>query len=185
MANLCPELLDMYSENDCLENLPGLGSDVYIGLKSDLAEPMTLTDGVYSTPKFKEGKGLYIMQCKDDKQQIQGSSLGPNGAFELTCNFSYGAVNEFSQKMSRAINNLRIFIIAIDGEKSQIMYDKNRNVRFDQGGITSDTGMAATDTDTRLTNYSAKLAPVIYDHLYVQEPEEGWNSLLASAQPGE
>lgn len=177
---VCPEFVDALDTNNCLENYAGLGSDIYVGVKGDLATPMTMTDGTYSTPTFKSGKGLYKVQCADDKEQIKGSSLGYKKGFELTCNFAYDAVNAFSQKLSRAFNNNKIFIIAIDGDKSQIMYDPNRNVKFDNGGIASDTGAAAADD--RQTTYECKLSPVLYDHLYVTAPVGGWDSLLASAQ---
>lgn len=179
----CPQLVDALDENDCLENLAGLGTDIYIGLKADLESPMIFDEatGAYSTPVFKAGKGLYKVQCADDKQQIKGSSLGYQKGFELTCNFVYASVNELSQKLSRAVNNLKIFVIAVDGKKSLIMYDPSRNVKFDNGGIASDTGAAASDD--RQTTYECKLSPVLYDHLYVKAPESnGWDSLLASAK---
>ena len=82
--------------------------------------------------------------------------------------------------MARAINNNDIFIIAKDGDVSQIIYDPNRKVKFDSGAITTDTGAAASDD--RITTYEAKLSPVYYPNLYVTEPSEGagWDSLLAS-----
>lgn len=185
----CPVLTDVLTENDCLENFAGLGTDVYIGLKSDLETPMTLvstegTTGTYSTPVFKAGKGLYKVQCADDKQQVQGSSLGFKNGFEITGKFTYDAVNKFSQALSRAVNNLKIFIIFVDGDDSQIMYDPQRNVKFDNGGITSDTG--AAPGDERVTNYECKLSPVRFEHLYVTPPiAGGWDSLLASAKKTE
>lgn len=171
-----------------MENLAGLGTDVYIGLKSDLTKPLVaegpvykLAEGVTFQTMFKSGSGLWKVQCKDDSQQIQGSSLGPNNGYELTCNFVVDKVNEKTAELSRALNNRRdIFIIALDGEKSQIMYDNQRRVKFEQGGITSDTG--AAPGDERQTSYSAKISPVNYDHLYVQTPEDGWDSLLYNAK---
>ena len=88
----CPTMGDILAGNQCLENFAGLGSTVYVGLKEDLLEPMKLTDGVYTTPKFKSGKGLYRFDCKDDAQQIQGSSLKNNKGFELTGHFVIDAV---------------------------------------------------------------------------------------------
>lgn len=175
---VCPELLDILASEDCLENLAGLGTDVYVGLKEDLEAPLTLTENEYSTPAFKSGKGLYKLQCKEDSQQIQGSSLGRRKGFELTCNFVFESVNKLTSKLGRALNNLDIFIIAIDGEESQIMYDKARKVIFDNGGIATDTGAAASDD--RTSNLSAKLSPVLFPNLYVKAPEGGWDSLLAN-----
>ena len=36
----CPEIKDILSENECLENFGGLGVNVYIFIKSDLAAPL-------------------------------------------------------------------------------------------------------------------------------------------------
>ena len=180
---ICPQLADILNDDECLENLAGLGSDVYIGLKSELTAPLTATDNLYSTPAFQAGKGLYKVQCKDDSQQIQGSSLGYRKGFELTCTFVIDSVNPAAGKLARAINNRDIFIIAKDGKNSQIMYDPSRKVKFDSGGIKTDTG--AKPEDDRTTTYESKLSPVDYPNLYVTEPSEGgWDSLLASAKKG-
>lgn len=178
----CPQLVDVLNEDECLENLAGLGTDIYIGLKSELTAPLTATDNSYSTPTFAAGKGLYKVQCADDKQQIKGSSLGRRKGFELTCTFVVDSVNPVAGKLARAINNNDIFIIAKDDDVSQIIYDPNRKVKFDSGAITTDTGAAASDD--RITTYEAKLSPVYYPNLYVTEPtdEKGWDSLLASAK---
>ena len=180
----CPQLVDVLNEDECLENLAGLGTDVYIGLKSELTAPLTATDNSYSTPTFATGKGLYKVQCADEKQQIKGSSLGRRKGFELTCTFVVDSVNPAAGKLARAINNNDIFIIAKDDDVSQIIYDPNRKVNFDSGAITTDTGAAASDD--RITTYEAKLSPVYYPNLYVTEPtdEKGWDSLLASKAVG-
>lgn len=62
---------------------------------------------------------------------------------------------------------------------SQIIYDPKRKVKFDSGAITSDTG--TTPDSDRHTSFAAKLSPVKYLNLYVEEPEGGWDTLLASA----
>ena len=43
----CPQLVDVLNEDECLENLAGLGTDIYIGLNSELAAPLTATDHNY------------------------------------------------------------------------------------------------------------------------------------------
>lgn len=180
MANTCPQLLDILNADQCLENLAGLGTDIYLGLKSELSSALTATDNEYSTPVFQSGKGLYKVQCKDDSQQIQGSSLGYRKGFELTCTFVVDSVNANAGKLARAINNQDIFIIAKDNEVSQIIYDPTRKIKFDSGAIKTDTGAKADDD--RTTTYEAKLSPVNYPNLYVKEPNDGgWDSLLASA----
>lgn len=175
----CPQLMDVLNDDECLENRAGLGVNIYLGLKSELAAPLTATENVYSTPAFQTGKGLYKVECKDDTNQIQGSSLGYRKGFELTCNFGIDSVNPAAGKLARAINNRDIFIIVKDNDKSQIMYDPDRKVKFDSGGIKSDTG--AKSDDDRSTTFEAKLSSVNYPNLYVTEPtKDGWDSLLAS-----
>ncbi len=175
----CPQLQDVLNDAECLENRAGLGINVYLGLKSELESELVATENTYSTPVFKSGKGLYKVECKDDTNQIQGSSLGYRKGFELTCNFGIDSVNEAAGKLARAINNRDIFIIVKDNSKSQIMYDPDRKVKFDSGGIKSDTG--AKSDDDRSTTFEAKLSSVNYPNLYVTEPESGgWDSLLAN-----
>ena len=180
----CTELVDVLNENECLENIPGMGNNVYIGLKSDLAAPLTLTGSTYSAPTFKSGKGLYKVEASDDTQQVQGSSAGYKGGFEITTNFAVSAVNEKAGMLARAANNLDIFIIVTDkgNAKTQILYDPNIKVKFDNGGIKTDTG--AKIGDERKTTYEAKLSGVLYPNLYVSDPEQGWDSLLASKGAG-
>ena len=36
----CPEIKDVLSQNECLENFGGLGVNVYVFIKSDLAAPL-------------------------------------------------------------------------------------------------------------------------------------------------
>ena len=41
----CPEIKDLLSENDCLENFGGLGVNVYVFIKSVLAAPLSPEKG--------------------------------------------------------------------------------------------------------------------------------------------
>ena len=179
MSTVCPELVDIIAGEQCLENMAGTSNTVYVGEKVNLTAPMTATDNKYTAPSFKSGTGLVRIDCMDEKQQIQGSSLGYRKGFEQTFNFTVEAVNELTAKTARALNNLDIFIIVVDSDgKAQIMYDANKKVKFDNGGITTDTGAAASDD--RVSNYSAKISPVMYPNFWVEAPAEGWDSLLAS-----
>lgn len=176
---VCPVVQDYLNTDDCIENFAGLGSTIYVFLKDDLSTPLTMTDGLYSTPVFKSGKGLYKIECKDENQQIEGESLGKKKGFKLTLNFTIDAVNKITAKIGRAINNLDLGYIVPDGADTQIMYDPQRKVKFDSGGIKGSTGKAASDD--RKTDYTALLSPVMYQNLYVTDPATGgWDSLLAS-----
>lgn len=171
----CPELLEVLNENQCEENFAGVSSTVYIGLKSDLSTPMKLTDCTYSTPTFKEGKGLYKLDCDEEKNKITGGSLGFRGGFKLTFDMTTALVNKATAMLGRAVNNLDIFFIVEDGEDSQIMYHPQRRVKFDADGIQSDTGAATSDQ--RTTHFVATLGPVKHLNQFVTAPTEGWESL--------
>ena len=59
----CPVIKDILSENECLENFGGLGVNVYVFIKSDLAAPLEPEAGkntyaTLSAASFKTGKGL-------------------------------------------------------------------------------------------------------------------------------
>lgn len=175
----CPTLMDFKQGDQCFESMAGLGTSVYIGLKADLKQPMVATDDEYATPVFNSGKGLYKLDCKDESQQIESKSLGNNKGFEQTLEVTLDAVNKITSKLGRALNNLDYFIIVKDGKESQIMYDENRRVKIENGGITSKTGKKADDE--RQTDVKFTLKPVLYPNYFVTEPTQGgWDSLLAT-----
>ena len=175
----CPILEDFLNENNCNENIAGTSNKAYFFVKSDLAAPLTRTRNVYSTPVFKAGKGLYLIELKSNTQQIQGSSQGPNKGFNLTYQAVIDAVNRKVSELSRAFNNLDIGIIVVDGEDTQIMYDPNNRVEADTDGINSTTG--AAPEDDRQTSLQFQLKGVKYQNLYVEAPQAGWESLRASS----
>lgn len=164
--------------NNCKENLAGLGMTVYVGVKSDLTAPLTANENTYGTPTFKAGKGLFKIDGKRESQKYAWSSLGFQKGFELTGTVINETQDEDSAQVDRALNCLDVFLIFKDDEKSLILYDPNRPVEADSGGIAGDTGAQASDD--RQTQYDFKLKPCKYTRLYVTEPEQGWDSLLAS-----
>lgn len=176
----CPTLKNYTAEEMCNENKSGLGVIVYYGRKSELKAPLTATENVYSTPEFAEGKGLYKVECKDEGQEIVGSSLGPNKGNKIQLDLTVEMVNQITAIIGRAWGNYRdLFYIVKDGDVSQILYDPNRNCKIEQDGFKTTTGKAAGDD--RVTTASIVLQPVNYANLYVTEPESGgWDSLLAT-----
>lgn len=177
----CPTLSSILASQECDENLAGLGSTVYVFLKDDLETPLVLTENEYSTPQFKTGKGLYRFDCKDDSQQIEGTSLGRRKGFRQTGTIVLEAVNKLMSKTSRALNNLDIGIIFPDNDDAQILYDPKRKVVFDQDGIQSTTG-ASADDDRQVT-LTATLGPTKYLNMYVKPPTDGgWESLRVDNQ---
>ena len=103
---ICPTLEHVLNAEQCGENLAGLGQVVYVGLKDDLASPMTATENVYSTPVFKAGKGLYKFDCADETQGIMGGSLGYRKGFKQTFEFAFDSVTSNpSRSSSRAVRS--------------------------------------------------------------------------------
>ena len=179
----CPTMFNILKSEDCLENLAGISADVYVGVKSDLAAPMTASECVYTTPSFAAG-GLFKIQGKNEAQKISFSSLGPRKGYDLGITIVIESLNKTFSKAGRALNNLDLFFIVKDGDESLIMYDPNRRCEADNGGITGDTGDTA-DSD-RLATCEFHLKPVKYPLLYVTEPQTGgWDSLLVSSSSSE
>lgn len=163
---VCPTLEHVLNAEQCGENMAGLGQTIFVGLKDDLSEPMAATDNVYSTPKFKSGKGLYKFECADETQSIMGSSLGYRRGFKQTFEFAIDSVNKIVAKTSRALNNLDIFFICPDGEEFQIMYDPYRKCKAESDGIQTNTGKAASDD--RRTTCTFSLQPMKYANYFVE-----------------
>lgn len=185
MAQNCPTMVNILKADECLENLAGISSDVYVGVKSDLdpANPMTANEEVYSTPKFVGGAGLFKVQGKNEAQKIHFSSLGPRKGYDLDITIVIESLNKTFSKAGRALNNLDLFFIVDDGEDSLIMYDPQRRCEADAGGIEGDTGDTA-DSDRQATCVF-HLKPVKYPLLYVERPKQenvevSWDTLLAS-----
>ena len=170
-------MMNILKADECLENLAGISADVYVGIKSDLAAPLTAEENVYSTPTFNSGKGLYKIQGKNEAQKISFSSLGPRKGYDLGITIVIESLNKTFSKAGRALNNLDLFFIVKDGDESLIMYDPNRRCEADSGGIAGDTGDTA-DSDRQAT-CEFHLKPVKYPLLYVTEPQTGgWDGLM-------
>ena len=178
----CPTLSNILASNECMENLAGVGSVVYVGIKGDLQTPLSATDNLYDTPTFKSGKGLYRLDCKEESQKYAFSSLGRRKGYEITGTLVLEAVNKDTAKVLRAMNNLDLFLIFVDNDGSSlIVYDPTRKMEADSGGIAGDTG-DTPDSDRQIT-MEYKLSPVAYPMYYVTAPvaANGWDSLLAEA----
>lgn len=165
---------------ECMENLAGLGEVVYIGLRGDLQAPMAATDNLYAAPSFKDTKGLYKFDLKEEAQKIAGESQGKRKGYNITGTIVFDGVDAKVSKILRALNNLDWFAIFPDPTgDAQIIYDPNKKVRIDSGGATTDTGAAAADD--RISTVNFILGPVKYPNLFVSAPADGWDSLLEGA----
>ena len=88
----CPEIKDLLSENDCLENFGGLGVNVYVFIKSELAAPLSPEKGkntyaALTAASFKKGKGLYKFECQDGGQGHTWENLGFQKGFKQTLDY--------------------------------------------------------------------------------------------------
>lgn len=170
MPQTCPTLINYSAGDDCLENLAGLGEVAYFGLKSDLKAPLTATDNVYSGLSFMDGKGLVKVDLRENSQKIEGSSNGKRKGYNLTATLIFDAVNRKTSLLTRALNNLGdLFVIMPDGDDIQIMYDPNKKVHADSGGITTTTG--DTPDSDRITTCALILGPVKYGNLFLDLAE--------------
>jgi len=166
MSQTCPTLINYNAADECLENLAGLGEVAYIGLRSDLAAPLAANDNAYGGLAFKDGKGLVKLDLKEESQKIEGSSNGKRKGYNLTATLVFDAVNRRTSLLSRALNNLGdMFIIMPDGDDIQIMYDANKKIHADSGGITTTTG--DTPDSDRITTAALILGPVKYGNLFL------------------
>ena len=171
MPQTCPSLINYSAGEECLENLAGLGEVAYLGLRSDLSAPLAAAENVYSGLAFKDGKGLVKLDLRENSQKIEGSSNGKRKGYNLTATLVFDAVNRKTSLLSRALNNLGdLFVIMPDGDDIQIMYDPNKKVHADQGGITSTTG--DTPDSDRITTAALILGPVKYSNLFLELPTD-------------
>ena len=125
---------------------------------------------MYSGLAFKDGKGLVKVDLRENSQKIEGSSNGKRKGYNLTATLVFDAVNRKTSLLTRALNNLGdLFIIMPDGDDIQIMYDANKKIHADSGGITTTTG--DTPDSDRITTAAMILGPVKYGNLFLDLPE--------------
>ena len=177
----CPKPMDILASNDCLENFGGLGVNVYIFDKADLAAPLKPEKNIYpalTSESFKSGKGLYKFECKESSQGHSFGSLGRKKGFKQQLDYVLESVDAASAEVARALNNLDLGYIAQDGEKSIIVYDPQHKFEYASDGIKGDTGKKAEDD--RMVELSGTLQPTTYGRYEIAAPDGGWDSLLAS-----
>lgn len=177
----CPAIKDVLAANECLENFGGLGVNVYIFIKDDLASPLKAEKNIYpamTSESFKSGKGLYKFECKENSQGHSWGSLGRRKGFKQQLDYVLESVNAESAEVARGLNNLDLGYIVQDGEKSIIVYDEQHKFEYASDGIKGDTGKKADDD--RMVELSGTLQPTAYGRYEIAAPDGGWDSLLAS-----
>lgn len=180
----CPVIKDILSENECLENFGGLGVNVYVFIKSDLAAPLEPEAGkntyaTLSATSFKKGKGLYKFECQDGGQGHTWENLGFRKGFKQTLNYVLESVSADSAYVARGLNNFKCGYIIEDGKTSILVYDKQHDFKYDSGNIKGDTGKKPEDD--RTVTLSGSLSPTMYGRYEIAAPVGGWDSLLNGA----
>lgn len=173
----CPTLQNYIAGEQCEENFAGMGSVVYAFERNKVpASAISMSGNTYTlTPPT--GFKLYKFECKEEKQNLKGSSQGPRQGFVITGTFVLEAVDKATSLIARGLNNLDLgYIFPESDSDAQILYDPVRKVRIDSEGLTTDTGAAASDE--RITTASMKLGPVKYPNLYVNTPSGGWDQYV-------
>ena len=172
----CPELKDYSAEDLCLEQMPGMGMNIYVFKKSDLKAPLQATGNQYpalSSESFQTGKGLYKWVAKDGTV-----GQGQNQGYKTTFGYEFEAQDANSAELARAAQNLDLGYIAKYGSKWRIIYDPDHKVKYASGGIKCSTGKKSGDEPS--FSFEASLEGLIYPYYEIAEPDGGWDSLLAS-----
>ena len=95
-AITCPEIKDILAANECLENFGGLGINVYVFDKDELAAPLKAEKNIYpalTSASFKSGKGLFKFECKENSQGHTFESLGRRKGFKQQLDYVLESVD--------------------------------------------------------------------------------------------
>lgn len=164
----CDGLKHIKRASGCVDSMGGLLPHVFVFMKEDLASEPVATGPVYAALTFKEGKGVYRIDCKEDVNNLKGNGQGSNKGFIQEGSFTVEGHSEDMTKLTRTLQNGNIGIIYPDGDKYLIQYDPNVPITFDQGGVVSDSG--TTQTDMKTTVFTPQLKRQLYDKMWVTGP---------------
>lgn len=170
----CPTLKDFILADDCSENFGGMGTTVYVFKRKDLAKSaLALVSGKEATYQFSTnpivaGGRLWKFECKRESQQAKGESQGPRKGFIISVTFVIDAVNEKTAGIAKALNNGDLGFVILDNDSStaQLLFHESRRCEIDSGGLTTDTGAAASDD--RQMSVTVTLGPVSYPNYFLQ-----------------
>ena len=188
MANTnCPTLKDFLLGDDCSENFGGMGTTVYVFKRKDLvsgALELVKVDNVTqeATYKFKDnpivvGGRIWKFECKRESQQVKGESQGFRKGFIITATFVIEAVNEKSSEIARALNTGDLGFIILDNNGTcQLIFDDTQRCEIESGGLTTDTGAAATDN--RVMTVNVKLGPVAHPNYFLSATKAQLDALM-------
>lgn len=158
---LC-DFASVTAEQFCGETLAGIANVAYIGFKGDLkALPKfktateTMADFVNIEPEpgfgFKNGKCFYKWEFTAETGQLTYSSNGQGKGFTQTFVMKLDRQDAEAAALYRVMNNRKdIFILIPEGDHYVCIYDPDRNVKIDSGGIAGDSG-TTPDSDNGVT----------------------------------
>lgn len=164
----CPTLGNILQGQICTENFAGLASTAYIFLKKDLVKPLENEGSIFylNADSFKDGKGLFKLELKEEANNIVGESQKKRGGFKQTGTLVIEVVNSAVSELMRALNNLDWCLVIGDGEQFQIMYNKTNKMSIDAGGLKTETGSASSDD--RIATLTFTLANCIYPNTFLE-----------------
>lgn len=157
VMTLC-DFADQSAASNCGESLAGISTTVYIGFKNDMKDPLPIlkepTDEstefgiadyaeIESTPGFQlqTGKRFYKWEFETETGQLTTSSNGQKKGFTQTFTFKIANMTPELSALLRNLNNrLDVFFLFPEQDHYVAIYDPDRNVKIDSGGIAYDSG---------------------------------------------
>ena len=191
-ASIC-DFADQSASTSCGESLAGIATTVYVGFKNDMADPLpqlktpTADDTGFlledyakidDTPGFKPkpGKKFYKWEVDTDSGQLTTSSVGMQKGFTQTFTFKMKNMTPEPSSLLRNLNNRKdVFFLFPEDDHYVAIYDPNRNVNIDSGGIAYDSGTTSdSDSGSTVTVTLATRLPKTYYYGEVSTvPAEG------------
>lgn len=181
VATLC-DFADQSAVSNCEESIAGIATTVYIGFKNDMKDPLPILKvpgeeasefevadyaKIEATPGFqpKTGKRFYKWEFDTETGQLTTSSNGQKKGFTQTFTFKLANMTPELSALLRNLNNrLDVFFLFPEQDHYVAIYDPDRNVKIDSGGIAYDSGNTAdSDFGTTVTvSLSTRLPKTYY-----------------------
>ena len=174
---LC-EFAEITAASNCGETGAGIASSILIGFKEDLEslpqfkeseegdEDMSAFASIDDTTgfKFKTGKCAYKWVIDTDTGQLTSSSVAQQKGFNNQLVFKIAQMTPNISALLRVLNNRKDAFIAIpEGDKYKMIYNPDRNIKIDAGGISYDSGTTPdSESGTTVTVSVPAPAPVVY-----------------------
>lgn len=174
---LC-DFADITSASTCGESIAGIATTIYIGFKNDLKslpqfkeseeadEDMSAFASVDDTTgfQFATGKCFHKWVIDTDSGQLTSTSVAQQKGFTNQLVFKIAEMTPNISALLRVLNNRKDAFIAIpEGAKYKMLYNPDRNIKIDSGGISYDSGTTPdSESGTTVTISVPAPAPVIY-----------------------